>query len=207
MYRISNNMIMNIEENSILLVDDNPHILASLPPLLSQHIGPVTTCVHPEQVLPMLEKESFAIILLDMNFTAGAHDGQEGYACLQQVLRHDPRSLVVLLTGGESIDMALAGVRDGAADFVIKPWNAEKLIANLKLLLRIRTLEGQVEQLGHLLQKKTRNESLKLEDIEKQSIEKAVYIYRGNMSHAARQLGVTRATLYAKMKKYGIDNQ
>lgn len=207
MYRISNTLNMNRAEISILVVDDNPHILASLPALLSQHFGPVKTCSGPEQVLPLLEQESFDIILLDMNFTAGAHDGQEGYACLQQVLRHDPKSLVVLLTGGEGVDMALAGVRDGAADFIIKPWNAEKLVANLRILLHIRELEGQVEQLRHLLQKKTKNDTLRLEDIEKQSIEKAVFIYRGNMSHAARQLGVTRATLYAKMKKYGIDNQ
>ena len=197
---------MDTEQINILLVDDNPHILSSLPPFLSQHFGKVKTLDSPHMLLSALESDDYDIILLDMNYAAGANDGQEGYVYLQQLLKHKPDALVVLLTGREGVDMAIKGVRAGAADFIIKPWNLEKLFANLNLVLQIRDLEGQVERQRKLLQKKNKNESLNLRDAEKQCIEKAVNIYRGNMSHAAQQLGITRATLYAKMKKYDLSS-
>jgi DNA-binding NtrC family response regulator len=202
---------MDKQQINILLVDDNPHILSSLPPLLLGHFNEVKTLDNPHKLLPTLIQGDYGLILLDMNYTAGANNGREGYAYLLQVLKHNPDALVVLMTGSEGVEMAIKGVKAGAADFILKPWNFEKLLANLDLLIRLRTLEEQVEQLRILLhkkkKKKKKGETLNLKEVEKQCIEKAVYAYRGNMSHAARQLGVSRATLYAKMKKYGLSSQ
>jgi DNA-binding NtrC family response regulator len=201
--------MMQKHQINILLVDDNPHILSSLPPLLSGHFRNVKALDSPHKLLPALIQGDYKLILLDMNYTAGANDGREGYAYLLQILKHDPDALVVLMTGSEGVEMAVKGIRAGASDFILKPWNFEKLLANLNLLMRLRTLEEQVEQQRVLLnkKKKKKNESLNLREVEKQYIERAVYVYQGNLSHAAKQLGITRATLYAKMKKYGLSNQ
>ncbi len=195
---------MDKQQINILLVDDNPHILSSLPPLLSEHFGTVTALDSPHKILPALVKAEYGLILLDMNYTAGATDGREGYAFLAQILKRDPKAFVVLMTGSEGVGMAVKGVDAGAADFILKPWNPQKLIANIKLLMRLRTLEEQVHKQNKLLLKNKKNNSLNLQDAEKRCIETAVYAYNGNMSHAAKQLGITRATLYAKMKKYGM---
>lgn len=204
MYSALTNFIMDKQPINILLVDDNPHILSSLPPLLSDHFGKVTTLDSPHKLLPALVQGNFDLILLDMNYTSGATDGREGYAYLAQILKHDPKAFVVLMTGSEGVEMAVKGVDAGAADFILKPWNFKKLLANLKLLIRLRTLEEQLHKYNKLLRKNKKNDSLNLQDAEKSCIEKAVYAYNGNLSHAAKQLGITRATLYAKMKKYDI---
>ncbi len=206
MYSALNNFIMDNQQINILLVDDNPHILSSLPPLLSDHFGRVTALDSPHKLLPALVQADYDLILLDMNYTAGATDGREGYAYLTQIFKHDPKAFVILMTGSEGVEMAAKGVDAGAADFILKPWNPKKLLANLKLLMRLRTLEEQVQKQDKLLKKSKKNDSLNLQDAEKRCIEKAVYAYNGNMSHAAKQLGITRATLYAKMKKYGIQS-
>ena len=204
MQSTSKTFIMDKQQINILLVDDNPHILSSLPGLLSDHFGNVTALDSPHKLLPALVQGGYRLILLDMNYAAGATDGREGYAYLTQILKHDPKALVVLMTGSEGVEMAVKGVGAGAADFVLKPWNFEKLLANLKLIIRLRILEEQVHKQNLLIRKDKKNDSLNLQDAEKRCIEKAVYAYKGNMSHAARQLGITRATLYAKMKKYDI---
>lgn len=195
---------MEKQKINILLVDDNPHILSSLPPLLSGHFGEVRALDNPHKLLPALVQANYDLILLDMNFTAGATDGREGFAYLMQILKHDPKAFVVLMTGSEGVEMAVRGVAEGAADFILKPWNTQKLLANLKLLIRLRTLEEQLQKQNKLFEKNKKNDSLNLQHAEKRCIETAIYAYKGNMSHAAKQLGITRATLYAKMKKYDI---
>lgn len=195
---------MDKQKINILLVDDNPHILSSLPPLLSEQFGQVTALDNPHKLLPALIQDNHDLIMLDMNYTAGATDGREGYAYLMQILKHDPKAFVVLMTGSEGVAMAVKGVTEGAADFILKPWNPEKLLANLKLLIRLRTLEEQIHKQNRLFEKNKKNDSLNLQHAEKRCIENAIFAYKGNMSHAAKQLGITRATLYAKMKKYDI---
>ncbi len=194
--------MMNYKQHNVLIVDDNPHILSSLPLLLSPHFNMIRTLEGPEQVLSVIEADHFDLIMLDMNFSPGAIDGQEGIGCLQSVLQYDPGALIVLLTGSESVDMAMKGIQAGAADFVMKPWNPEKLVLNLKILLRLRHLEDELKRLTVLSARKVKNETLNLQEVEKQCIQKAIYAYDGNMSHAAKQLGITRATLYSKVRKY-----
>ena len=193
---------MDDKQHNVLIVDDNPHILSSLPALLSTHFNATRTLEDPEQIMSVIEADHFDLIMLDMNFSPGAIDGQEGFRWLQVILRYDPGISVVLLAGSECVDMALKGVQAGAADFVMKPWNPEKLLLNLKLLMRLRHLEDELKRLTQLALRKGKNETLNLQEVEKQCIQKAIYAYDGNMSHAAKQLGVTRATLYAKIRKY-----
>lgn len=193
---------MNYKKHNILVVDDNPHILTALPALLRPYFNMVKTLDGPEGLMPVLQQNHFDLIMLDMNFSAGAIDGQEGFSCMQNILQHDPFILVVLLAGSASVDMAVKGIRAGAADFVMKPWNPEKLVLNIKLLLRLRHLENELKSLKPFAGRKGKQETFNLQDAEKHCIQKAIYAYDGNMSHAAKQLGITRATLYAKVRKY-----
>ncbi len=196
---------MNKKQSKVLVVDDNPHILSSLPQLLSEHFDAVRAVDNPNLIQNEMEKMSFDIILLDMKQAA---EGEHGpFAFLQKIHRSDPNVMVVLMTGGDDADLAAEGLKQGAADFVLKPWNPQKLIANLRMLLRLKHLENQLA--GHIKMggRKQKDESLNLNDVEKRYIAKALFAYQGNLSHAARQLGITRATLYAKMKKYGLQAQ
>ncbi len=195
---------MDYKKNNILLIDDNPHILSTLPEQLTRHFQKTKALDSPEYVLDVLKQESFDIILLDMHYAFGQETEQEGLFWLRKIKKQHPNIIVVLLTGTEGLDKAIQGLSEGAEDFVIKPWNPEKLVANLKLLLRLRMLGEKMEKHKKLLGKRRKTDSLKLEDVEKQVIEQAIYIYQGNLSHAAKQLGITRATLYAKMKKYSL---
>lgn len=193
---------MNYQHYNVLIVDDNPHILSSLPALLSPHFNIIKTLDGPYNLLTVLDQEHFDIIMLDMNFASGASKGEEGLKCLQDILQHHPKALVVLLAGSECVDLAMKGVQEGAADFIMKPWNPEKLLLNLRFLLRLHYLEDELKRLMPRSGQKGRAETLNLQEVEKQCIQKAIYAYDGNMSHAAKQLGITRATLYAKIKKY-----
>ncbi len=197
---------MNYKHYNVLVVDDNPHILSSLPALLSPHFNIIKTLDGPYNLLTVLDQEHFDIIMLDMNFASGAIDGKEGFRSLQSILQGDSKALVVLMAGSECVDLAMRGVQEGAADFVMKPWNPEKLVLNLKLLLRLHYLKNKLKMLMPRSGQKGRDETLNLQEVEKQCIQKAIYAYDGNMSHAAKQLGITRATLYAKIRKYFGEN-
>ncbi len=198
---------MNYKTSTILLVDDNPHILSSLPAQLDRHFRKTTTPESPEHALELIGKEHFDIILLDIKYALGAQGAEEDLHGLRKIKKQDPDVIVVLLTGMDGVSKAIEGLEEGAADFVIKPWHPEKLIANLKLLLRLRMLEQKTEKHRELLGKRRKTDSLNLKEMEKQVIAKAIYVYQGNLSHAAGQLGITRATLYAKMRKYGLEQE
>ncbi len=195
---------MNYKTNKVLLIDDNPHILSTLPEQLDRHFQKTKSFESPDQALDELKKEPYDIVLLDINYAFDTDGEQEGLIWLRRIKKQDPDVIVVLMTGLEGVDSAIQGLQEGAEDFVIKPWHPEKLIVNLKLLLQLRMLEQKVEKHKRLLGKRRKTDSLNLEDIEKHVVEKAVCIYQGNLSHAAKQLGITRATLYAKIKKYNL---
>ncbi len=134
-------------------MDDNRHILSSLPLLLKHDFGRIGVLDHPEKVLPLLSEERFDLILLDMNYASGARDGEEGMYWLRKILQFDREALVVLMTAYGGVDLAVEGMKEGAADFVLKPWNPEKLISNLKNLLKLRKTESALDRFKtHLLQ-------------------------------------------------------
>jgi DNA-binding NtrC family response regulator len=123
---------------SILVVDDNEDILHAARLLLKRHFGSVQTLADPAQLGALMRKNSFDVLLLDMNFTAGADDGSEGLARLAEVLAIDPQAVVVLVTAHSEVDLAVEAMKKGAADFVTKPWENERLLATLMAGLNLR---------------------------------------------------------------------
>lgn len=122
---------------SLLVVDDNREILSAVKLLLTPHFERVRTLPSPNRLVSALREEPADVLLLDMNFTAGVNTGNEGLFWLHEVARLYPSTRVVLFTAFADIDLAVRAMRDGAVDFVTKPWDNERLINALKNARRI----------------------------------------------------------------------
>jgi two-component system response regulator HydG len=132
----------------VLIVDDDPDILSAGRLFLKQHLALVETSQDPERIPALLEARTYDAILLDMNFAKGATGGQEGFAWLRRILDIDPNAVVVLITAYGDVGLAVRAVKEGATDFILKPWQNEKLLATLNAALNLRRsrVEAQVLQ-------------------------------------------------------------
>jgi two-component system, NtrC family, response regulator HydG len=122
----------------ILVVDDNEDILQAARLLLKRHFAWVKTLSDPGQLAALTRQNSFDVLLLDMNFTPGSDDGGEGMARLAEVLTIDPQAVVVMVTAHSDVELAVQAMKKGAADFVTKPWENERLLATLMAALNLR---------------------------------------------------------------------
>lgn len=115
----------------ILIVDDQEDILLAARLLLKRHFATVKTLRDPATLPELVRRNAFDVLLLDMNFAPGADKGVEGLAVLTQVLALDPQAVVVLITAHGDVSLAVEAMKKGAADFVTKPWENERLLATL----------------------------------------------------------------------------
>lgn len=122
---------------SVLVVDDNEDVLFAVKLLLEQHVAQVTAEPDPNRVPGLLEKNQFDIILLDMNFTRDVTSGREGFELLEHILAGDPEAVVIMITAYADVDMAVKAIKAGATDFVVKPWQNEKLLATVSAALAL----------------------------------------------------------------------
>ena len=121
------------KKGTVFIIDDNKSILKTLELLLSEHFQRVITLSSPESFPAMLhEIKSPDVILLDMNFSAGINNGNEGLFWLNRIKTLLPDTPVVLFTAYAYIDLAVAGIKAGAYDFITKPWDNDKLIETLR---------------------------------------------------------------------------
>jgi len=102
---------------------------------------------NPNLIPSFLEKEPVDVILLDMNFTAGVNTGNEGIYWLNRILEMDPQAVVIMITAYGDIDLAVKAIREGAFDFITKPWDNNKLLATLKAALLLRLSKKEVKRL------------------------------------------------------------
>ena len=114
---------------SILVVDDNKGILASLQYLLGDRFAHVLCLSSPQGILSLLERQAVDVVLLDMNFSAGLNSGGEGLFYLQEIKARHPHIPVVLFTAFADISLAVEGLKRGAADFVVKPYDNARLLS------------------------------------------------------------------------------
>ena len=129
---------MSNKIGKILAVDDNEDILFALKLLLKQHVETITTLNEPADIPDLLGKESFDVILLDMNFTKDAISGQEGFDWLAKILEIDPDAVVVFITAYGDAEKAVKAIKSGATDFVLKPWQNEKLLATISSSVKLK---------------------------------------------------------------------
>ena len=130
----------------ILIVDDDEDILGICRLVLKKRFGQVITSNTPEMIPQLMAETEFDAILLDMNFEPGDHSGRDGLKWLSKILKQDERAVVILITAFSSVDAAVEAMKRGAADFIEKPWNNEKLISTLTVAVRLR--RAQTESKG-----------------------------------------------------------
>ncbi len=131
----------------ILVIDDDEDVLLAARLLLKKHAILVQTEKDPQLLPALLRKEDFDLILLDMNFTTDVTSGSEGFHWLNEILKIDPSAVVVLITAYGDVDLAVRAIKEGATDFVLKPWQNEKLLATLSAAIRLRRSKVEAENL------------------------------------------------------------
>ena len=122
----------------ILVLDDAEDVLLAARLALKRHFAGVETLRVPSDLLPKVSSGGFDVILLDMNFRAGADNGREGLGLMGEVLAVDPDAVVVLITAHGELELAVEAMKQGAADFITKPWSNERLVATLMAAVNLR---------------------------------------------------------------------
>ena len=127
---------MNLKNANILAIDDDPDVLTAVRLLLKTEAADVVTEKNPENMRSILQKRSFDLILLDMNFNSSINTGNEGLFWLRKVKEFGSAAAVIMITAYGDIDLAVRSLKEGAADFVVKPWHNERLITTIKEALK-----------------------------------------------------------------------
>ncbi|MDR1406870.1 MAG: sigma-54 dependent transcriptional regulator [Tannerella sp.] len=128
-----------VKKGVILVVDDNKGILEAVRMLLEKHFEKVIVIASPQMIPVTLRGERVDVVLLDMNFSAGINTGNEGLYWLSEIRRVDAALPVVLFTAYADIDLAVRGIKEGAADFVVKPWDNARLLDTLRNALTLKS--------------------------------------------------------------------
>jgi len=138
----------------ILIVDDDEDVLKAARFFLKKHVESIHTEKDPENIPNLLGNDSYDVILLDMNFTRDVTSGQEGLHWLSRILAIDPQAVVIMITAFGDVHLAVTAIRQGATDFVLKPWQNEKLLATIfaagslhRTRLEVASLRSRQEQL------------------------------------------------------------
>ena len=139
--------MMKVKIGKLLIVDDDKSVLRSLEIFLEQYFEKIKTVSNPNQVLYELQSDNFNVILLDMNFRAGQISGNEGLFFLREFKKRGIESSIVMFTAYGELDLAVEAMKEGAVDFVLKPWNNEKLLATLKNALQLNLSQKRVKEL------------------------------------------------------------
>lgn len=138
---------MTNHQGKVLVVDDNEDILLAARLLLRQHVAVVHTEKDPSNIPSLLANESYDVILLDMNFTKDVASGQEGFDWLQRILDIDSSAVVIMITAYGDVATAVRAIKEGATDFVLKPWQNEKLWATVSAALKLRHTRSEIDDL------------------------------------------------------------
>jgi DNA-binding NtrC family response regulator len=138
---------MAVKKGKILIVDDNVQILESLKILLKSEYEEIETIKNPNLIPEKIRSGNYDIILLDMNFAAGISTGNEGIFWLREILKLDPDSIVILITAYGDINLAVQSIKEGATDFITKPWDTEKLLVTLNTAYELRQSKLKVNSL------------------------------------------------------------
>ncbi len=136
-------------QGSILIVDDDKDVLHTANIILKPHFAKVKTLDSPLLVEDLLKSEAIDVVVLDMNFSTGNTDGQEGMAVLKKIKSIDPNVEVLINTAYGDIGLAVEAMKAGAIDFLTKPWEKEKLLSTVKSCFRLSQSNKQVKKLKH----------------------------------------------------------
>jgi DNA-binding NtrC family response regulator len=140
---------MSVRAN-ILIVDDDADVLTAARLLLRQHFQHVLTTESPDEIESIMSGTPIDVFLVDMNFAIGVNTGGEGLHWLKRILSADPDAVVILMTAFGDLNLAVRAMREGAADFVLKPWQNDKLVATLSVAAKLRQTRAKVSAMSVL---------------------------------------------------------
>jgi len=139
----------------ILVIDDNKSVLSALEILLQFEYSSVQTLFNPNQISSFPKLNDIDIVLLDMNFSAGVNTGNEGLFWLNEIKKRSPNTSVIMMTAYGAVDLAVKALKQGASDFILKPWNNERLLTTVKSAYELRKSKEEIHKL------KTKEKGLK----------------------------------------------
>jgi DNA-binding NtrC family response regulator len=123
--------------SAVLVVDDNSDVLRALQMLLSEYVGTVLTTTSPASIPALLQQTRCDVVLLDMNFRRHTVEGQEGFTLLERIHQIDPHLAVIMITAYGDIDQAVRALKMGASDFILKPWDNDRLVGSVQAAIRV----------------------------------------------------------------------
>src|SRR6202035_118594 len=176
---------------SILIAEDDADVLRAARIALMPFADRVESLSSVDGLDELLTSATFDVVLLDMNFVSGERSGGDGLNALARTQAFDPSLAVVLMTAYGGVALAVEALKRGAADFILKPWRNDKLIAAVAAAANITRLRREKER-QHL------------DAVERSAIERALARHEGNISLAASELGLSRPALYRRMAKHGL---
>jgi DNA-binding NtrC family response regulator len=173
-----------------LIIEDDRDVQRAARVALAGHFTSIVLAESALRIDQWLDAQT-DVVLLDMNFAIGQHSGREGLNGLARIRIMDPALSVVLMTAYGSVTLAVEALRQGAADFVLKPWRNDELVT----IVRSACERTRAAREGR---------SLDLDRLERRTIEQALERHHGNISGAAQALGLSRPALYRRMSKHGL---
>ena len=126
-------------KGTLLIVDDNKSVISALEMMLQYEVEKLIAISSPKRIHEVLQQNEIDIVLLDMNFQAGVNSGNEGLFWMKEILKYDSNISVVMITAYGDIELAVKALREGAIDFILKPWDNKKLLATINAAWKLRT--------------------------------------------------------------------
>jgi DNA-binding NtrC family response regulator len=154
-----------IKTGKILIVDDNEDLLKAARIFLKRNFKQVDIEKTPDSIPALLKNENYDVILLDMNFTKDVSSGHEGFLWLEKILEIDPSAVVILITAYGDVQMAVKAIKEGAMDFILKPWENERLLATVNSAMQLRKSKLEVNDLKDKQKQITTDIDHKFQDV------------------------------------------
>ena len=125
-------------DGTLLVVDENKDALYALERIMKNEFGKVIPITNPNRINEILRKNEVDVVMLDMDFTSGARNGKEGLFWMKEIFNHDNSISVIIVTASDDIELAVRAIRDGAVDFILKPWDDSRLLATINVAWQLR---------------------------------------------------------------------
>ena len=135
-----------MKKGKLLIVDDNEEILVALKLFLGDQFDVITE-KNPNLIPALLQKHSFDVFIIDMNFSSGRSTGNEGLFWMREILKIDNEAIIILITAYGDVELSVTAIKEGATDFIQKPWVDEKLMATVLSAYKLRRSRMEVQKL------------------------------------------------------------
>ena len=192
----------------ILVIDDNTAVLSTLKIVLKSVFRTVVAVSDPQLIPALISAGDVDAVLLDMNFGSDKLDGQDGLFWLDRIMSRsglDNPPAVVMITAFGDVGLAVTSLKKGALDFIQKPWDNNDLIRKLQEAIAKRdALYAERQKNPAVAETEQQDAPSSLDEMEKLTIQRVLESSGRNLTTAAEKLGISRQTLYNKMKHHGI---